>query len=176
MRRALLVCNDPQQHLERKLGRSGLCWWRYKQWDIQDAGECYSSQQYNQRQLGPSGGGIDNGGNAELSKSILNGGASGDNNGGTVTSHGYNISSDNGGGVLTGTGDQIKTDPLLGPLQDNGGPTLTHLPGLGSPAIDAGDQNFARPPITTNAARVFTVCLVVASMSVLSRRNRGHDV
>lgn len=26
---------------------------------------------------------------------------------------------------------------LLGPLADNGGPTLTHLPGLGSPAIDA---------------------------------------
>lgn len=77
---------------------------------------------------------------------ILNGGASGDNNGGTVTSHGYNISSDNGGGFLTGTGDQIKTDPLLGPLQDHGGPTLTHLPGLDSPAIDAGDQNFARPP------------------------------
>lgn len=28
-------------------------------------------------------------------------------------------------------------NPLLGPLQDNGGPTLTSLPGPGSPAIDA---------------------------------------
>lgn len=28
-------------------------------------------------------------------------------------------------------------DPLLGPLADNGGPTFTHLPGDGSPLIDA---------------------------------------
>ena len=28
-------------------------------------------------------------------------------------------------------------DPLLGPLADNGGPTFTHLPGAGSPLIDA---------------------------------------
>jgi hypothetical protein len=47
---------------------------------------------------------------------------------------------------LTGPGDQINTDPLLGPLQDNGGPTLTHLPLPGSPAIDAGDPSFTRPP------------------------------
>ena len=32
----------------------------------------------------------------------------------------------------------ILGDPLLGPLQDNGGPTLTHAPMGGSPAIDAG--------------------------------------
>ncbi|GAB5519161.1 MAG: hypothetical protein RhofKO_14120 [Rhodothermales bacterium] len=29
-------------------------------------------------------------------------------------------------------------DPLLGALQNNGGPTLTMLPGFGSPAVDAG--------------------------------------
>ena len=46
--------------------------------------------------------------------------------GGTITSHGYNLSSDDGGGFLNGTGDQINTDPILGPLQDNGGPTFTH--------------------------------------------------
>lgn len=28
-------------------------------------------------------------------------------------------------------------DPLLGPLADNGGPTFTHLPGVGSPLLDA---------------------------------------
>ena len=38
-------------------------------------------------------------------------------------------------------------DPLLGPLQDNGGPTLTHMPLPGSPAIDAGDPNFTPPPL-----------------------------
>jgi hypothetical protein len=31
-------------------------------------------------------------------------------------------------------------DPMLGPLADNGGPTLTHLPLAGSPLIDAGDD------------------------------------
>ena len=65
---------------------------------------------------------------------------------GTVTSLGYNVSSDNGGGYLTGAGDQINTDPLLGPLQDNGGPTYTHALLPGSPAIDAGDPNFTPPP------------------------------
>ncbi|MBB5208124.1 choice-of-anchor Q domain-containing protein [Chiayiivirga flava] len=36
------------------------------------------------------------------------------------------------GSVLTGV------DPLLGPLADNGGPTLTRLPQPGSPLLDAG--------------------------------------
>lgn len=33
--------------------------------------------------------------------------------------------------------DVITENPLLGPLQDNGGPTFTHLPLPGSPAVDA---------------------------------------
>src|SRR6266540_3486475 len=102
-----------------------------------------------------SGGGIYNdggqfgGGIVEISNTILNAGASGENifnSGSTVTSNGYNLSSDDGGGYLNGPGDQINTDPLLGPLQDNGGPTLTHAPLPGSPAIDAGDPNFTPPP------------------------------
>jgi hypothetical protein len=101
-----------------------------------------------------SGGGIYNvagqfGGTIEISNTIFNAGALGENivnNGGTVTTHGYNISSDDGGGVLNGPGDQINTDPLLGPLRDHGGPTLTHLPMRGSPAIDAGDPSFTPPP------------------------------
>jgi predicted outer membrane repeat protein len=96
-----------------------------------------------------SGGGIYTYGTVQISNTILNAGASGENifnNGGTVTSHGYNVSSDNGGGYLNGPGDQINTDPLLGPLQDNGGPTLTHMPLPGSPAIDAGDPTFTPPP------------------------------
>jgi hypothetical protein len=35
----------------------------------------------------------------------------------------------------------IGADPQLGPLEDNGGPTETMLPGAGSPAIDAGVAN-----------------------------------
>ena len=72
-------------------------------------------------------------------------GASGENifnSGGTVTSLGYNVSNDGGGGFLTATGDQVNTDPMLGPLQDNGGPAFTHALLSGSPAIDAGDPSF----------------------------------
>jgi len=43
---------------------------------------------------------------------------------------------------------------VLGPLQDNGGPTFTHALLVGSPAIDAGDPNFDpnsfTPPLTTD--------------------------
>jgi hypothetical protein len=101
------------------------------------------------------GGGIYNanhggGTTLELGGVILKGGSLGENIlnlGGMVTSYGYSLSSDDGGGVLIGPGDRISTDPLLGPLQDNGGPTFTHAVLLGSPAIDAGDPNFTPPPL-----------------------------
>ncbi len=94
------------------------------------------------------GGGVFNNETFQIGDTILNMGASGANivNFGTVTSLGYNLSSDDGGGVLTGPGDQINTNPLLGPLQNNGGPTFTHALLPGSPAIDAGDPNFTPPP------------------------------
>ena len=85
----------------------------------------------------------------QISNSILNAGAAGGNifsDSGTITSLGYNLSSDDGGGFLTGSGDQINTNPMLGPLQDNGGPTFTHELLSGSPAIDAGEPNFTPPP------------------------------
>src|SRR6266576_3935518 len=88
-------------------------------------------------------------GTLDIESTILNRGELGpniSNDSGTVTSHGYNLSSDDGGGVLNGLGDQINTDPLLGPLRNHGGPTLTHVPLRGSPAIDAGDPNFTPPP------------------------------
>src|SRR6266705_3277439 len=100
---------------------------------------------------GPSdGGGVHNYGisgsaTVTMRDTILNGGQLGDNlynASGSVSSLGYNLSSDNGGGVMTDTGDQINTDPMLGPLQDNGGPTFTHELLSGSPATDAGDSNF----------------------------------
>ena len=98
---------------------------------------------------GTSGGGIYNTSSLVVGNTILNAGASGENifnDGGTITSLGYNLSSEDGGGYLTGPGDQINTDPLLGPLQDNGGPTFTHALLPGSPAIDTGDPNFSPPP------------------------------
>ena len=81
----------------------------------------------------------------EIGNTILKTGSSGANiynPEGIVTSLGYNLCNDEGNGFLTATGDQINTDPLLGPLQDNGGPTFTHKLLGGSPAIDAGDSNF----------------------------------
>jgi hypothetical protein len=98
-----------------------------------------------------SGGGIYNDGTSSgsaplsLYNTILNAGPSGaniTNASGAVTSLGYNLSSDNGGGLLTAAGDLINTDPQLGPLQNNGGPTLTHALSLTSPAFNAGDPSF----------------------------------
>jgi CSLREA domain-containing protein len=43
----------------------------------------------------------------------------------------------NGGGVTV-------ADPMLGPLQNNGGPTQTHTPLSGSPAIDGGNPSGCR--------------------------------
>ena len=90
------------------------------------------------------------GASLEIGSTILNagGGSSGNiiNDFGTVTSLGYNLSSDAAGSLLTDPGDQINTDPMLGPLQDNGGPTFTHALLPGSPAIDAGDPVFTPPP------------------------------
>jgi hypothetical protein len=89
-------------------------------------------------------------------------------NGGMVTSLGYNLSNDNGGGFLTAVGDQINTNPLLGPLQNNGGPTFTHAPLTGSPAINAGDPNFTPPPLYDQRgyARVYNARLDIGSLEV----------
>src|SRR5207302_10056039 len=95
------------------------------------------------------GGGIFSTETVEIVNTILNAGKSGANivnSGGTVTSHGYNLSNDDGGGFPIGPADQVNTNPLLGPPQDNGGPTFTHALLPGSPAIDTGDPNFTPPP------------------------------
>ena len=89
--------------------------------------------------------GFDGSATLSIGGTVLNAGGSGANifnNSGTVTSLGYNLSSDDGGGFLTGPGDQINTNPMLGLLQNNGGPTFTHALLVGSPAIDAGRPEF----------------------------------
>ena len=45
--------------------------------------------------------------------------------------------------TASGTGNILNQSALLGPLADNGGPTLTHALLPGSPAIDAGDNALA---------------------------------
>ncbi|MCB9419753.1 MAG: hypothetical protein H6667_08110 [Ardenticatenaceae bacterium] len=74
---------------------------------------------------------------------------------GNWTSLGYNLSSDFYC-VFTQTRDQQGvTNPLLGPLADNGGATLTHALLPGSPAIDAGTNSACPAADQRGAARPY---------------------
>jgi hypothetical protein len=64
----------------------------------------------------------------------------------TLDSLGYNLTDDDSCGFTEPT-DLIVADAMLGPLQDNGGPTETHDLLPGSPAIDAGSPD-CPPPAT----------------------------
>lgn len=112
------------------------------------------------------GGGIYNSGSLMLTNSTLSGNiAKGDNAyGGGIINHGsmkytHTIITDSFGGNCVNQGTihpdsthnmvrysncnvmtNLAGDPLLGPLADNGGPTLTHALLPGSPAIDAGSN------------------------------------
>lgn len=77
--------------------------------------------------------------NSILANSIL-GGDCASWSGGTIDG-GHNISSDDSCSFDPANGSMPNTDPLLGPLHDNGGPTLTHALLWNSPAIDLGDNN-----------------------------------
>jgi hypothetical protein len=57
---------------------------------------------------------------------------------GVVSSLGHNMSSDTHCASFTQTGDRQNVALPLGPLADNGGPTLTHMPKVGNPAINGG--------------------------------------
>jgi hypothetical protein len=86
--------------------------------------------------------------------SVASGSGSGPDASGTFISGGYNligVTNDSIG--FTNTTDQLNINPLLGPLADYGGPTLTMALRSGSPAIDMGNsfghptdqREFARP-------------------------------
>ena len=94
----------------------------------------------NNTTAGNGGGGIDNAaGTVTLINSIVGGNnPPGRDCSGTFTSAGHNLDSDGSCG-LAGPGDISGGDPRLGPLQDNGGPTLTHALGPGSPATNTGN-------------------------------------
>jgi CSLREA domain-containing protein len=66
-------------------------------------------------------------------------GASAECSGTAPTSNGHNLARDGTCG-LGGAGDLPFTNPVLGVLQDNGGPTLTRLPAANSPAVNNGDN------------------------------------
>jgi hypothetical protein len=86
-----------------------------------------------------------------------NGSASDPDVSGTVTSSDHDFIGDGTGSNLQNdngvNGDQVGTaahplNPLLGPLQNNGGPTQTMAPLSGSPLIDAGDSSASGLPST----------------------------
>jgi predicted outer membrane repeat protein len=53
---------------------------------------------------------------------------------------GFNLCNDDCSALLNPETNLLNTDPMLGPLADNGGPTLTHALEEESPAIDAADD------------------------------------
>ena len=98
------------------------------------------------------GGGLlaENGGVIKARNTIiaLNTSASGPDVKGPITSQGFNIFGDSTGSAISPAqfSDQIGNagspiNPLLGSLQDNGGPTPTRALFSGSPAINKGDPN-----------------------------------
>ena len=61
---------------------------------------------------------------------------------GTFIGQGYNLIGDTSGCTIIGTtGNVTGVSANLGPLQNNGGPTLTHALQASSPAIDAGNPS-----------------------------------
>jgi hypothetical protein len=88
---------------------------------------------------GVSGGSLHQTSGAALFVNTLVAYSSPNNCAGALTSLGHNLDSANDCNFLEPT-DLRNTDPRLGPLQDNGGPTLTRALAPASPAIDAGDN------------------------------------
>jgi len=84
---------------------------------------------------------ITNSGTATLVNTILSGNTAGacNNFGGTFVSEGHNLFGDATCAFAVAS-DLTNADPLLGPLQDNGGPSRTHALLAGSPAIEGGDN------------------------------------
>ncbi|MBA3470341.1 MAG: CSLREA domain-containing protein [Herpetosiphonaceae bacterium] len=107
----------------------------------------------------PNVGGISAGSGTTTLKNTIVAQNSGSDCSGTLTSQGHNLSDDpTCAALFTASGDITTTDALLGPLQDNGGPTVTRalLPGslafntgtnTGCPATD--QRGIARPQART---------------------------
>ena len=109
---------------------------------------------------------------------------------GVLTSQGHNFIGNNSGATITpAAGDQIGTsaspiDPLLGPLQDNGGPTQTQALLVGSTAIDAGNdttapprdqRGYVRAGLSDIGAFEFDGTLPVTLANISTRVEVGHN-
>jgi hypothetical protein len=90
------------------------------------------------------GGGVANAGGTVNALNTLvgdNAAASAPDFAGVVASLGHNLIGNSSGGSGYTATDLLDVDPVLGPLQNHGGPTLTHALLAGSPALNAGDPN-----------------------------------
>jgi hypothetical protein len=72
-------------------------------------------------------------------------------------------------------------DPVLDPLADNGGPTLTRLPGAGSPALDGGglvtllatdQRGFPRDPVAPDVGAVDIVDTTAPTVTITPQTAR----
>ena len=107
------------------------------------------------------------GGTLQAKNTIAAGSSSNDCNG-TITSLGGNLDTDGSCGFA------LTANPLLGALQDNGGPTFTQAPGSGSPAIDAAT---GCPPPAVNqrgAARPSGLACDIGAYEVISLSVSGR--
>jgi hypothetical protein len=149
-----------------------------------------------------SGGGIDNsvagsGGfgtlNARNTIIAVNSASTGPDVSGPLTSQGFNLIGDNADATITPaqSSDQIGTarspiDPLLGPLQNNGGPTSTLALRVNSPAINAGGPNapprdqrhYLRNGVSDIGAFEFggTIPVMLANISTRAFVQTGNNV
>ncbi len=94
------------------------------------------------------GGGLYNGSSVTLNNTIVADSPSGGDVAGASLLGSHNLMEDGSGRLA----DTLTGDPKLGPLADNGGPTLTMALLPGSPAIDAGDSGLGHQPAVPRSA------------------------
>jgi large repetitive protein len=92
--------------------------------------------------------------------------------GGVITSGGHNIDQDGTCGFAA-AGDLNGVNPLLGPLQNNGGPTQTHALLGGSPAINAGGAGVC--PVTDQRGLPRVTCDIGAFEFISDCNHNGLD-
>jgi hypothetical protein len=96
---------------------------------------------------------------------------------GTFASSDHDLIGDGSGSNLTSgvRGDQVGStaspiDPLLGPLQNNGGPTATRAPLPGSPAVDAGNTNLIPAGVSTDQRGFARIVGAAVDIGALERQ------